>query len=1044
MAVVSRYLSRYLFATVVVSLLGAVRLGAQDTTGTITGRVVDSASQTGVPSVRLNVVGTTLNALTRDDGSYTLTLVPAGPQRVRASRIGFVAQEGVVNVTAGQSASLDFTMSPSAVTLSDVVVTGYGTQRRAAITGAVSQVDASEANVGVQPNVNNMIQGRPAGVNVTVNSGDPGAGSQIRIRGGTSITASNEPLYVIDGVPIQNSQTEGGGLSVSNNSAESPSLPRSPLNLINPADIATITILKDAAATAIYGSRAANGVVLIETKKGAAGQSTVEYDGYIASSAPSEHVDVLSGSEYRSFIQQQVDLGNLDASRLAGLGPSNTDWEDAVTRTAMTQNHNFSFSGGTQTTQYRASLNYMNQEGVVLANGFERYQGRLNGQSRAFNDKLQLTLNLTGSQVKNQYLAMENQGGFQGGVFQNMLLFDPTRPVQAADEVTGAVRYYEIPGQNTLRNPVALAEQINDRANTTRILGNASAAYTLIPSVVASVNVGVDRSSGLRQTYFPNANPLGAGTKGRARQTNRSISTATIQTLLTANRDLTEDQTLEAVGGYEYSDTRISEFGSEAQNFLTDAFGFNNLGAGATLIVPYSLDEPRRLMSLFARVNYGLRDRYFLTGVIRRDGSSVFGENNKYAVFPAISASWRLSQEGFMSNRPLGISELRLRAGYGLQGNQAIVPFNSLTLLGTNADDRYEFGNTLVTGVTPSQNANPDLKWETTAQTNLAVDYGFAEDRFTGSVEYYVKNTKDLLLRVDVAQPAPVGNQIQNIGRIRNKGLEASFDARVYDQPGRSVTAGLVLAVERNEVVDLGGRQFIATGNVSGAGLSGQRSQRIIPGQPIGTFWGPTFTGVNAEGKQEFVNFDATTDANGNQVLTRNGVTTSPGSEDYGILGDANPDWTLGLRSQANWGAWDASFLVRAVQGGKVFNNTALILSPTGNVKIGQNMLQSSLSDGVGIDEPAIYSSRYIEDGSFLRLQNITLGYTVNLRGGTLQPSSARFYLSGDNLLLFTDYTGYDPEVYTDASVDGIITRGADYLSYPRARTFTAGIRLGF
>jgi iron complex outermembrane receptor protein len=1032
-------LGRHFFPALVGGLLLAAPLGAQDATGTINGRVVDSTSQQGLSSATVSIPGTQRGALTRDDGSFTLTSVPVGATRVRVTRIGYGAKEQPVTVAADAPVTLSFALNPVAANLSEVVVVGYGTQRRTAVTGAVSTVDATEANVGVVANVNNLVQGRAAGVTITQNSGEPGAGAQVRVRGGTSISASNEPLYVIDGVPIQNTQTESNGVDPSGNN---PSLPRSPLNLLNPNDIASVTILKDAAATAIYGSRGANGVVLIETKKGAEGTTSVEYDGYVASSTPSNELDVLNGSEYRSFVQDQVAAGELAPSRLETLGDANTNWEDAITRTAQTQNHNLSFSGGTRSTQYRASLNYMDQEGVVLANGFQRYQGRLNGSSRALGDRLQLGLNLTGSQLNNTYVPYENRGGFEGGIFTNMVTFNPTQPVTTTDPVTGSTVYYEIPGQLSLRNPVALAEQIDDKSNTTRILGNVTASYAILPDLTASANVGVDRSSGLRQSYFPRANPLGALTQGRARQTDRNVATATVQTLLTYNGNITEAQTLEVTGGYEYSDTQIEEFGTEARNFVTDAFGWNNLSAGAQLINPYSLEEPRQLASFFGRANYGFRDKYFLTGVIRRDGSSVFGENNKWAVFPAISGSWRISEEGFMDNTPF--SELRLRAGYGLQGNQAISPFQSLTLLGTNNDARYVFGDRVLTGIRPSQNANPDLKWETTAQTNVAFDYGLWDGRISGSLEYYVKNTRDLLLAVTVPQPAPVDTQFQNIGRVRNNGFEATVDGQIINEPDRTWTAGLILSVERNEVADLGGRQFIPTGNVSGQGQSGQRAQRILPGEPLGTFYGPEFAGVNDQGQQLFNKYTVTRDAEGRVVSReRTGTTTSPGGDDYVILGDANPDFTLGLRSQLNWKRFDASFLVRAVQGGEIFNNTALVYATKSNVLQDKNFLKSALDDGVAVGEPAIFSSRYLEDASFIRLQNVTVGYAFNLPLGGVsgRPSSARVYLSGDNLLLGTDYTGYDPEVFTEALT---AARNIDYLTYPRGRTFTAGVRLGF
>ncbi|MGI8498852.1 MAG: SusC/RagA family TonB-linked outer membrane protein [Gemmatimonadaceae bacterium] len=1032
-------LSRYLPIALAGVLAWAAQLGAQAPTGSVTGRVVDSTSQQPLEGVTVRIVGTALGTLSAANGRFTVVGIPSGPQTLQAQRIGYALQQVPVTVPLGSSVTVQISLRSVTVNLNEVVVTGYGTQKRTAISGAVATVNADQANVGVQPNVNSLLQGRAAGVNVTVNSGDPGAGAQIRIRGGTSISASNEPLYVIDGVPIQNAQTEGGGVGVSGNS---PSLPRSPLNLLNPNDIARITILKDAAATAIYGSRAANGVILIETKKGTAGQSSMEYDGYIAASSPTKSLGLLNGNQYRAFVQDQVTKGNLKADRLTTLGTANTNWEDAVTQRAITQNHNFSFTGGTQTTQYRASLNYMDNEGVVLSNGFRRYQGRLNGSTQALDDKLRLGLNLTASQVQNKYITFDNTGGFEGGVFTNVVNYNPTRPIMVKDTATGQNVFFEQPGQLSVRNPVALTAQLNDRANTTRILGNIEAAYALLPSLTASVNAGVDRSSGLRQTYFPNVNPVGALTNGLARQTDRNVSTATIQTLLTYATEFAEKNTAEIVGGYEYSDTRIQEFGAEARNFLTDAFSFNNLGAGALLVRPYSLDEPRRLASLFSRLNLGFQDKYFLTGVIRRDGSSVFGTNNKYAVFPAVSGAWRISQEPFMKDNPF--SELRLRASYGLQGNQAITPFQSLILLGTAGDARYTFGDAIVTGVAPSQNANPNLKWEQTAQTDLAVDYGFSENRITGTLEYYVKNTRDLLLNVDVPQPAPVSKQIQNIGRVRNRGVEFSIDAQLVDAPQKSLTMGLVFDRVRNTVVNLGaGRQFIATGTVSGQGQSDSRAQRIIPGQPLGTFFAPQFVGVDSAGRQLFNKYTVTRDSSGREISrTRSGTTTDPKADDRMVLGSANPDFSLGLRSQGTWHKFDASFLVRASRGGKTFNNTALVYATKTQVLADKNFLSSALTDGIAIGQPAIYSSRYIEDASFLRLQNITVGYTINLGGGGAgRPNSARLYVSGDNVFLLSHYTGYDPEVFADA---GLASRGIDYLSYPRSRTFTAGVRLGF
>ncbi|MGH7506635.1 MAG: SusC/RagA family TonB-linked outer membrane protein, partial [Longimicrobiales bacterium] len=523
-----------------------------------------------IAGANIIVEGTQFGTLTRSDGTFALTGIPVGSYSVTAGVIGYNSQPLPVTVAAGASATLQFSLQPAAIALEELVVTGYGTQRRESITGSIATIDADEANVGVVSNANDLIQGRVAGVHMTLNNGEPGAGAQIRIRGGTSISASNEPLYVIDGVAIENVATEATGIGIGGEA----SLPRSPLNLLNPSDIESITILKDASAAAIYGARAANGVVLIETKKGVApGVLSVEYDGYVGTSSPARTLDVLTGEQYRQFIQDQVEKGTLPADRLANLGQANTDWEEEVTRAATTHNHNFSFSGGTEATRYRASLNYMNQEGVTLSSGFERIQGRLSGSHQTWDDRLRLGLNLTGSHTENDYVPYEVGGGFEGGVLVNMAIFNPTRPVMVEDPGTGEPAFFEIgPGSQSVRNPVALARQVDDFANTTRTLGNASAELDLLRNLTARVNLGVDRSESTRRTYFPRSNPVGASVDGLARQVQRDNTALTLQSLLTFQQDFSDRHRLQIVGGYEYNDYELGEFGAEAHGFLTDAF----------------------------------------------------------------------------------------------------------------------------------------------------------------------------------------------------------------------------------------------------------------------------------------------------------------------------------------------------------------------------------------------------------------------------------------------------------------------------------------
>ena len=1024
---------RCLSAAIIVASLSATQLNAQGT-GRIDGRVVDSTSQQPLSNVTIAVPGTSLGTLSRGDGTFSLTGVPTGSQRLHARRIGYALQERVVSVTAGQTANVSFALNPVPVNLSAVVVTGYGAQRRESITGSVSTIDAEIANVGVVLNANELIQGRIAGVNMVQSNGEPGGDVQIRVRGGTSISASNSPLYVVDGVPLQNESIVAGAPDVGIN----PALARNPLNSINPNDIESVTVLKDASATAIYGSRGANGVILIATKRGSARAGGIEYDGYVAASSPSSRLDFLTGSEYRSFIQQQVSAGVLPQKSFDDLGDFNTDWEDELMRTGWATNQNFAFSGGSVSTKYRASLNYFSQEGVVISNALRRYQGRLNGLHEAFSGRLALSLNLMASRVNNDYVPYENTGGFEGGIFTNMAVFNPTQPVTFTDS-TGAKKYYEIgPGAQSVRNPVAIAEQVEDVAPEGRVLGNITGTITIMPTLTAQTTFGIDYTDAVRRTYYPRSSAFGAQFNGLAKQAERTLQNMNFQQLLTwTPKVLGGDHELDIVGGYEYSEFQNLGFEAEARNFVSDAFRWNSLGAGvqASSPPPISYNNESKLVSFFSRANYGFADKYFVTGVVRYDGSSRLAEGNKWQLFPAVSASWHMHKEGFWSNKPLGMSTFSLRAGWGKQGNQAVREYGTQLLLKANNDARYPFGSSITTGLLATQVANPDLTWEVSTQVNFAVDYGFQNDRITGTIEYYQKNTDDLLLQVDVPQPAVVATRLENIGSLRNHGVELSLEGTIYSEGSRFLSGGLVGTIERNEVTSLGAdREFIGTGGVSGQGQSGRLSQRIIVGEPIGTFFGPVFLRVDGQGKQVFQCFVQRPECT-------NGETLAPISDDDRVIGSANPDFSLGLNNAARWGNFDASWFWRAEFGRDVFNNTALVYSTKSNALQGRNFLASALDDATKIGEPAIYSSRWIEDASFVRLQNVTLGYTFNLPSAFSAIRSTRVYISGDNLLIFSGYEGYDPEVFVNA---GLATRGIDYLTYPRARTFTTGVRVTF
>jgi TonB-linked SusC/RagA family outer membrane protein len=1034
---------RSLIPAVVGVLFAASSLGAQ-ATGSITGRITDSTSGQPLGAVSIAVDGTLRRTASNMDGSYTISEVPAGTQRITVRRIGYGGKTATVNVTAGGTVRADFGMTAQAAALGEIVVTGYGTQRREAISGSVSTINAEAANVGVIANATQMLQGRVGGVQMTTNNGEPGSGVQIRVRGGTSISASNEPLYVVDGVPLQNESGDPGRPGVA---GMDPGLSRNPLNSINPNDIETITVLKDASATAIYGSRGANGVVLIQTKRVAGGTGQMEYETYVGASMRTKSLGLASGQQYRTFVTGAVAAGDLPATAddPANLGTANTDWEKELSKTGLATNHNLAFSGGSSATQYRASLNFFKQQGVVISNAMDRYQGRLNAIHDAFSGKVRLGVNMMAARVNNDYAPVENGGGFLGGLFTNMAIYNPTFPVKRSNG-----QFFEryCPTDQTQacvgnaineKNPVALATLWEDVAPENRVLGNLTGTVTLLDNLTSQTTLGSDFSSTVRRTFAPRQSPAGALTNGFARQADKNLQNLNFQQLLTYTPGIGTTQELEVVGGYEY--TKIDNRGFEAimQGFITDAFGVNNLGAGTQSIspVPTSWRVESQLVSFFSRANYSINDKYFLTGVIRYDGSSRLAPGHRYATFPAISGSWRLSEEDFFAGSMF--STLSVRAGWGKQGNQAVEPYQTKLLLRSDPGAVYPFGGVLTTGLRASQVGNPDLTWETAEQINVGFDYGLMNERFTGVIDFYQKTTKDLLLQVDVPQPAVVSTRLENIGSLRNRGVEMTFNTPLIKQMNRTLNLEIVASAERNEVTSIGERKFINTGFVYGQGQSGQYSQRIMVGEPIGTFFAPHFlrvetTGANA-GKQIFSCKVATPAT----AACPAGETTNPTDDDRIVVGSANPDFSLGISNNATWGSFDASWLWRGEFGGKVFNNTNLVYQTKSNATQGRNFLAAALTDDDDITEPAKYSDRWIEDRTFVRLQNLTIGY--NLPARFVRGRATRLFMSADNLLLISGYSGYDPEVFV---ASGLATRGLDYLTYPRARTFTLGARFQF
>ncbi|WP_084708618.1 SusC/RagA family TonB-linked outer membrane protein [Hymenobacter norwichensis] len=968
--------------------------GIQDVT--VTGRVVDAKGE-GLPGVTVVVKGTTLGASSAPDGSFTLN-VPANSTLV-FSFVGFVRKE--VPVT-GAASNLTVNMVEDAKSLDEVVVVGYGTQKKSDLTGSVSSVSSEDFNVGPQLSPQQLIQGKMAGVNISQNSGKPGGSNTVRIRGGTSLTGSNDPLYVIDGVPISTTSGVSQANIRGNGTDVFDQEPTNPLMTLNPNDIESVTVLKDASATAIYGSRGANGVIVITTKKGRAGKAQVTYNVMAGVSKVANTLDVLSADQYRAVVNE---LG----LTLDDKGES-TNWQDKIYRTAKSQDHSLSLTGGTDKTLYRASLGYGDQQGVMLGSNLTRANASINVNHAALNDKLKFDLVVNYGQTKSSAAPVSNTVGSEAGTSMNYeaLVFNPTYPVYDANGAYNHVGPFRV-------NPVSFSTDITDERTAQRLLGNLSTTYKILDPLSINVSLGYTRQEVDRNSFIQKSSPLGEGLGGYASTQKLSDYSKLLETVLRFNKTFGR-HAFDAIAGYSYQ-YFLGEGGrTTASGFLSDSFKWYSLQAASTVGGVSSFQESNTLISMYSRVNYDFNGRFLVTGTIRRDGSSRFGSGNKWGLFPSGSVAWRISQEKFYPTNP--VSDLKVRASYGVTGNQEIGNLNSLTTLGAS-NRGYLVGGQRVTIVLPQQYANPDLKWEQTAQVDVGLDFGLFDNRIHGTFDYYRKETTDLLLRIAVPSPSVVTTQLANVGSVENKGIELELGANIISKGDFDWSADVNFSRNRNKVLSLSNNLYkgdnIQIAPLQGAGLSGIYAQLITPGEPLGTFYGRKFIGVE-NGVEQF----------------------EPGNQ---VIGSAQPNFTYGVSNSFQYKAFSLSFNIRGSVGNDVFNLTANNLAYESNLP-GRNILASALNDGIGREQPKQYSSRWIEDGSFARLDNITLGYTFNVKNSPL--SNARIFLTGQNLFLITNYSGLDPEVNAEVSGTGVAPLGIDYLSYPRAKTVSLGASVSF
>ncbi|SFC12349.1 TonB-dependent receptor [Zunongwangia sp. SCSIO 43204] len=1003
---------------------------------TVSGTVTDGSMP--IPGVNILVKGTSNGTTTDFDGNFTLNDV-ANDAVLVFSFVGFSQQEVPVN---GRS-TINVTLSEDAAALSEVVVIGYGSTTVKDATGAVATVSAEDFNQGVISSPEELIQGKTAGLQITTTSGEPGGGVNIRIRGTSSVRGGNNPLFVVDGVPLAGNEVSSGGDDVGFGSSSA----KNPLNFLNPADIESMSVLKDASATAIYGSRGANGVVIITTKSGRGSKGRLDYGTTLSLASPANEYDLLDRDEYLSAVEELGgDLAVLDQG-------GNTDFQDEITRTAFSQIHNLSYADSYNTGNYRASLSYADQEGIVENSALERLSGRFNITQRLFNDKLKLNLQSTLSRVNDTRAPISNNAGFQGDLLGSAYQANPTFPADPDFQPLGSII-----------NPLALLKFTSDQSETDRVLLNFSADYEIFEGLDAKLNLGYDTSESNREAAISGGlTGIQSGVPGNGRGNLNQVESINRLMEFTLNyQKMFENSKFEALVGYSFQDFErkgynVSGFGfqsedlgamtsslSAANNILRNNISgsyqqygydpngffvtrlFPNIatedltspsGIGPTSVAYDSFNTTDELQSYFARVNYELAGKYLFTATVRADGSTRFGGNNKYGVFPSGAFAWQLAEEDFI---PETFSTLKLRLGYGITGNQEI-PYNQYTVR-----ERYagfgiqDNGNINRPGVTQVSFANPDLQWEETSQTNLGLDFGFMQDRLSGSLDFYYKNTTDLLIQVFSAQPSPQPFVYQNLdAHVINKGVEFAIDYNIVDNDDWFWNFGFNIAYNDNMVEDYAGQN--RTGEINGQGLTGAFAQLLAGGQPLFSYY-----------LREFGGFDET------------GQSIYPAGDVQSFIGkSALPTTNVGISTRAEYKNWDLSIFMAGQYGHYIYNNTENAFFTKGALNNGRNVTRNVVDNGEAASNAPDVSTRFLEKGDFLRMQNATLGYNFDLNEGSMF-NTLRLYLNGQNLFVITDYSGLDPEVDTNKALNGIPSAGIDYTAYPKPRTFTFGLNVSF
>lgn len=1000
----------------------------------VQGTVIDAQTSEPLPGVNIIVQGTSNGTSTDSEGNFSLEVENLNAVLV----IKFIGYEQKIVELNGRNA-LDIELQFGTLEADELVVIGYGEQRQRDLTGAITTVRSDDLENQTVTSPDQLLQGKIPGVQLTNSSGQPGAAANILIRGGSSINAGNLPLFVVDGVPVNMSAGETS-IGILNGA------PISPLANINPNDIASISVLKDASATAIYGARGSGGVVIVTTKKGVSGKPQVSYSGSYGIQYTPELYPVLNATEYAEFRNEALINDGLDPfytdQEIRAFGEG-TDWQDEVYQTGNIQKQNLSVRGGSENTQYFVSGGYNFFKGNVIESDFENLTFRVNLNTN-INERIRIGNNFTASRINSNIIkSSENSGGSGAGVILASLIFNPTMPVYEDD---GSYNLINEPGGQP--NPVATAKEITNQTEKYNYLNNLYGEIDLTDGLTFRTDLGINinntRENFFRPDFIQIVTPLNEASVGRLDRTNW-VSNSILRYEKEFRAFGSVPQRYDVTLGFTRENTSREYLFGSAQGFPVNELEYYNLSAGEQFSSPNTFEESSDLVSYLTRINYRLNNRYLFTFSGRIDGSSRFGSGNKYGFFPSGAIAWNMAEEGFINEIDL-INELKLRLSYGVTGNQEIGNYQALSLMDTGTTVLNE---NVQNAVFPVNLSNPDLKWESTNQFNAGIDITAFNNRFSLTADFYNKITSDLLLNTPLPYTTGFDDTTINLGDIRNRGFEFGLQANRISTGSLFISAGFNISFNDNEIISLGGLEpFFAGGRQRTAG--GDNNLIIQEGLPVGSFYGLINDGI-FQNEEEVAN-SAQTDARPGDErfvdINNDGIINA---DDRTVIGSAQPDFTGGFSTNLFYKSFELSMNFNFVYGNDIFNSNRFAMERmNGQTNSNRAVLDRWTPDNRNTSIPRasrssqqIFSDRFLEDGSYIRLQSMTFAYNLPQRTVSgLNLSNIRFHIRGENLFVITSYSGFDPDV--NAFGQDFLTQGIDVGVYPKSRMITAGVEIDF